>query len=179
MHKLIINNFGPIKKVELDIKDYLIFIGPQASGKSTISKSVYFFRSLRDDWIRFVLECIEKNKFVKPIGRYAKFIRKKFIDFWGPSFHLEDIKLEYIYTDSNKITITLEKNNRFINPGFSDNLKHELLLMVNEAKKFSQKNESIQEVFLSSQDLIQRESDRREFFNKGSFSSHGNKNIIF
>ena len=42
MQKLIIKNFGPIKDVELDVNDFMVFIGPQASGKSTISKTLYF-----------------------------------------------------------------------------------------------------------------------------------------
>jgi hypothetical protein len=36
--KLIIKNFGPIKEVELDLKNVNVFIGPQASGKSSIAK---------------------------------------------------------------------------------------------------------------------------------------------
>ena len=39
-----IKNFGPIKHIELDIKDIMIFIGPQASGKSTIAKLIHFFK---------------------------------------------------------------------------------------------------------------------------------------
>ena len=36
--KLIIKNFGPIKKVELDIRRFNILIGQQATGKSTVAK---------------------------------------------------------------------------------------------------------------------------------------------
>lgn len=41
MNKLIISDFGPIKNVELEVKDFCAFIGPQASGKSTIAKLLY------------------------------------------------------------------------------------------------------------------------------------------
>ena len=51
MQKIIINNFGAVKNAEIDIKKVLILIGEQASGKSTIAKLIYFFRSLRDDLI--------------------------------------------------------------------------------------------------------------------------------
>ena len=56
MQRLVIRNFGPIKKLDLKIKDFLVFIGAQASGKSTISKSIYFFKSLKNIFIssRFV-----------------------------------------------------------------------------------------------------------------------------
>lgn len=43
--KLIIRNFGPIKDVALDLKRIMIFIGPQASGKSTIAKLLAIFNN--------------------------------------------------------------------------------------------------------------------------------------
>ncbi len=47
MHRLEIHNFGPIKDATIDIEPTKggidIFIGPQASGKSTIAKLVKFF----------------------------------------------------------------------------------------------------------------------------------------
>ena len=45
--KIIIKDFGPIKHVELEIKEIMIFIGPQATGKSTIAKLIHFFKHLR------------------------------------------------------------------------------------------------------------------------------------
>jgi predicted ATPase len=41
-----IRNFGPISNVDLDVSDYMVFIGPNAIGKSTIAKLIYFFHSL-------------------------------------------------------------------------------------------------------------------------------------
>ena len=66
MQKIHIKNFGPIKDFKSDIDDFsFVFIGPQASGKSTISKAIYFFKSLRDDLFRFVIEAIERNDTAK------------------------------------------------------------------------------------------------------------------
>ncbi|RKZ44280.1 MAG: hypothetical protein DRQ41_03195 [Gammaproteobacteria bacterium] len=42
--KIIIKNLGPLKQVELDLKEIIILIGPQASGKSTIAKLIHFFK---------------------------------------------------------------------------------------------------------------------------------------
>jgi len=39
--KLSIKNFGPIKDAEIDLRQTTVFIGPQASGKSTIAKLAY------------------------------------------------------------------------------------------------------------------------------------------
>lgn len=42
MEKLVINQLGPIEHCELEIKDFMVFTGPQVSGKSTIAKSIFF-----------------------------------------------------------------------------------------------------------------------------------------
>ena len=43
--KLIVENFGPIKKVDLELNKILILIGPQSTGKSTIAKLISILRS--------------------------------------------------------------------------------------------------------------------------------------
>ena len=47
MHQLILKNVGPIKNCEVSITDFNVFTGAQASGKSTIAKSVFFSERLR------------------------------------------------------------------------------------------------------------------------------------
>lgn len=44
MESIEIKNFGPIKHVKLDLKDINVFIGPTASGKSTVAKLVAIAR---------------------------------------------------------------------------------------------------------------------------------------
>jgi len=40
-----IENFGPISKAKINLKKYIVLIGPQSSGKSTIAKLIALFRS--------------------------------------------------------------------------------------------------------------------------------------
>jgi predicted ATPase len=40
MATLTVENVGPIRKAELDIKKHTVFIGPQGSGKSTLAKLI-------------------------------------------------------------------------------------------------------------------------------------------
>ncbi len=55
MQKLIIKDFGPIRKLDLDIKDLSLFIGEQATGKSTIAKLIYFFKKIvKDELIAYL-----------------------------------------------------------------------------------------------------------------------------
>ena len=62
-NKIVIQNFGPVKEAQINLnKKFQIFIGAQASGKSTICKVVYFVQNIEenmsfsdrvsDNWIR-------------------------------------------------------------------------------------------------------------------------------
>ena len=42
--KIIIKNLGPLKQVELYLKEVMVLTGPQASGKSTIARLIHFFK---------------------------------------------------------------------------------------------------------------------------------------
>ncbi|WP_338815334.1 AAA family ATPase [Bernardetia sp. Wsw4-3y2] len=46
MEKLIVKNFKAIEYAEIEVNDLTFFIGQQASGKSTLAKLVYFFKTL-------------------------------------------------------------------------------------------------------------------------------------
>jgi predicted ATPase len=45
--RLIVKNFGPIKFVDLDLRNVNVFIGPQASGKSALAKLFTIFKAPR------------------------------------------------------------------------------------------------------------------------------------
>ncbi|HTC00164.1 MAG TPA: AAA family ATPase [Ferruginibacter sp.] len=45
--KLIVKNFGPIKEVELDLRNVNVFIGPQSTGKSALAKIYTIFKAPR------------------------------------------------------------------------------------------------------------------------------------
>ena len=53
-NKIVIQNFGPVKAAQINLnKKFQIFIGTQASGKSTICKVVYFVQNIEEN-ISFV-----------------------------------------------------------------------------------------------------------------------------
>lgn len=69
-NRLVIKNFGPISKATLDIKDMMVFIGPQSSGKSTLAKLITIlndFNFKQDDSITLFSELEKYN-----IGSYLK-----------------------------------------------------------------------------------------------------------
>ena len=42
MQKILIHKLGPVEHCELEISDFTVFTGPQASGKSTMLKVCFF-----------------------------------------------------------------------------------------------------------------------------------------
>ena len=91
MEKIVINKLGPIAHCNLGINDFMIFTGPQAAGKSTIAKSIFFFKNIRN----LLLMQINKRFFgendtIKIIYKKSSDKRntcKFFADFWIDMVH--------------------------------------------------------------------------------------------
>jgi predicted ATPase len=166
MQKITIKNFGPILDIDLSVKDFLIFIGPQASGKSTISKAVYFFKSLRDDLIKYAFDSVEKGSVDKPLSTFSKSIRKKFLEFWGPTRHPDNIFLQYDYRTEIYATITLEKGHGYVTPGFSPLFKKGFTNIIHEMERFIEEKKKRDPTFLTSSELLALESEKRSFYKK-------------
>ncbi len=49
MHRLIIHKLGPVDDCDITCTQFMTFTGFQASGKSTIAKAIFYFRTMKDD----------------------------------------------------------------------------------------------------------------------------------
>lgn len=149
-----IKNFGAIKDAEIEIRNILILIGEQASGKSTIAKLIYFFKSIGDDFFRQVYN-IEQEKYNETTD-LKKPIRKKFYDFFGSTYHLPNFEITYYYNFENLrfLTLSLGTDKRLIatfSKGFFttnlknsiNNNKKNIIDIENKLKSISDKREQI------------------------------------
>ncbi len=161
MQRIIIRGFGPIENVSLNVDDIILLIGPQASGKSTISKAIYFFKSFKDDCIRYILDSVDTANLDRPIGTYAKRIRKKFLDFWGSSYHMQGIFLKYDY--GNGAGATVDVKGGYVNPTFDYGFQAKFHQIVNVAKVYADQISKRDSRFLSSSEILAREADRKIF----------------
>jgi len=135
VQKIIIKNFGPIKDAEIEIKKTLILIGEQASGKSTIAKLIYFFRTLPEELKIHLLE-----KFVYPFvyerkkieTKYdfddiiIKTIKQKFNDCFSHIHNFSNFKIKYFYQrpDQSDAFIVLEmSSNQDFNVKFDEDTR--------------------------------------------------------
>jgi len=132
MQKIIIKNFGPIKDAEIEIKNILVLIGEQASGKSTVAKLIYFFKSLGDDFYDLLvnldpdLSNIEEN--------FTNTIRAKFYSFFRATYDINTFRVKFFFDKSTFIEIghinpsESAFNSNLIKVNFSDNFFEETFL---------------------------------------------------
>ena len=136
MRQLKIKNFGPISSLDLKFDEKIqIVIGQQASGKSTIAKTIYFCRKVRD----YVLEYIaDQRNFLKhnaPLyQQFVFYIRRKFMGCFGTTRHRQHFEIEYYYDVETgaKISISLDSQG-FARIQFSDDIKASILELLNRA----------------------------------------------
>lgn len=105
MQKILIKEFQAITEVEIELSNMLILIGEQASGKSTISKLIYFFKSLPQDLIDLVYDNLETNEDLQPL--FWNKIRQKFYNYFGSTRHLSDFEIKYYYDQGKYILLSL------------------------------------------------------------------------
>ena len=115
MKKIIIHQLGPISHCELEMNHFMVFTGPQASGKSTVAKSIFFFKNIKNllfTQLRkqyFLKDMIDKETVsLSAVGRIFKEIRSNFLQIFGSTWHMEhSMYLQYYYSESTFIKISL------------------------------------------------------------------------
>lgn len=127
MQKIIIKNFGPIEFAEIEIAKIVVLIGEQASGKSTIGKLIYFFRSLNKDLFSLFNE--EKSDIENYSNKFSSLLRKKFISFFPFANVTSSFSVQYFYSLEDYISMEREKGQIGINVDLAD-------LFSNENRKY-------------------------------------------
>lgn len=102
MQKIVIRNFGPIQEATIELKGLTVLIGEQASGKSTVAKLIYFFKTFKNDLfnlVRYDSQSVEdplnKEAFLE---RVKSDLIYKFNIYFGDIDKLsDDYSLEFFY----------------------------------------------------------------------------------
>lgn len=130
MQKISINNFQQFQQVDVEIKNILLLIGEQASGKSTISKLIYFFKSLRTDIFHLISENIDTD--INLARVFIEHIQDKFYNFFASVAHLSKFEISYFYAQNKCIKLShVRKGQFFIKPIIDENFYTDIL---NEAR---------------------------------------------
>jgi len=97
MQKIIIHNFAAIKYAEIEVKKILVLIGEQASGKSTIAKLIYFFKTIQEDLFSQIYRD-KQNQSLDINSDILSPIQQKFYNFFGPTNNLPDFEITFYYS---------------------------------------------------------------------------------
>ncbi|SKB84241.1 AAA domain-containing protein, putative AbiEii toxin, Type IV TA system [Lachnospiraceae bacterium] len=132
MQKLTIKNLGPIVDCTVEIRDFMVFTGPQASGKSTIAKSIFFFNNLKNILYTNYFKLVTVNKVLKTESledSFTRILQKAF----RQSFGLESVikssgMVAFEYDNSSRIEIVFEPVTEGISIKalFDDTIKRQL-----------------------------------------------------
>jgi len=130
MQKIIIENFMAIRHAEIEVNKVLVLIGEQASGKSTIAKLIYFFKSLRDEVFDLTYDADNSSDIKGDLVINVSL--SKFQEFFGSIRQLSDFKITYYYDVENNKRLMLEwsdgKNfsTKFTGSILTDDFKNEV-----------------------------------------------------
>lgn len=164
--QLTIHKFGTFIDLELDIKDLLIFIGSQASGKSTVSKAVFFFKSLRDDLTSYLDQCYSEKQFEDSVSSFAKRAKQKFLKMYGSVRQFPEMQLRYQYGNGMEIVVKSSANNQFTDIIFDEYFRQKFRDLI---ERFRRLNTEIQQtnlnnLFVSSRDISAKKAKEASFF---------------
>ncbi len=134
MQKVEIKYLGPIKELRMDIKDFNLLIGEQATGKSTVAKTIYFFRIIKTTLTDYLCQLFDtalyngndvKNGFNKVLKKELKSV---FISLFGFSWDLDSrLYLKYEYSDDVWIDVKLNgSSKKYISVRYSSKLTQEI-----------------------------------------------------
>lgn len=110
-NKIEICNLGPVCNFSMDLDGTInIVIGPQASGKSTIGKAIYFCKKIKDYYMDFILE--DKNFLKSDLDKlyscFLKYLGKNFAECFGAIEQMDSFSVNYCYNnDIRSVSITL------------------------------------------------------------------------
>lgn len=136
MDTISIYNFGPVTEASVDLeKKIQVFIGAQASGKSTICRVIYFCQKIRDYTLDFLMEEKQftdnhKNEY---FNNYLKYLTRQFIGCFGKTTHMRKFNIIHQF-GKRKIMIQLNKDG-YVRFRFDDGLKNSIINLMDNASE--------------------------------------------
>lgn len=124
-HQMTIHNLGPISNCSLELKDFTVLAGPQSNGKSTIAKSVFFFRTIKQDILQIMMQGGPKNATGLSSAKWEMTVksrmREKFLQLFGTSWVMpSDMELVYHYSPKVSVRVFLVNNKNQAERNFVD-----------------------------------------------------------
>jgi predicted ATP-dependent endonuclease of OLD family len=147
MQKIIIKNFAAIEYAEIEVKKILVLIGEQASGKSTIAKLIYFFKTIKEDIFSQIYQD-KKQENVNITFDFIFPIRDKFYDFFGSTFHRHNSEMIFYYNlDQDKFLKLSFNEKKQLQINFSHEfLNNNLIQSISDIKKLRNNHSNLKDM---------------------------------
>lgn len=121
MHRLVIHQLGPIEHCELECASFMTLTGFQASGKSTIAKVIYYFRTIKDDIVELAVrqalnkawtDGLEDSDYPETVAELEdglkRYLVKKYRNIFGlVKGRTDEMYMEYYFTKTCFVKFSL------------------------------------------------------------------------
>ena len=129
MQRLYVRDFGPIQSCDIEIQRLTVMTGPQASGKSTLAKLIYFFKLAQQYIQSQTLSAVQIDKWLRSV----------FLRMFGDLTELSDVmQIRYDFADEQWLEIT-----KGIHPQ-----THSQTVLFQLSRDFSQSSEMVDAVYI-------------------------------
>ena len=129
MQRLYVRDFGPIQSCDIEIQRLTVMTGPQASGKSTLAKLIYFFKLAQQYIQAQTLSAVQIDKWLRSV----------FLRMFGDLTELSDaMQIRYDFADEQWLEIT-----KGIHPQ-----THSQTVLFRLSRDFSQSSEMVDAVYI-------------------------------
>lgn len=147
MHRIEIRKNGPIEQLEMNINKFNILIGEQATGKSTVAKSIYFFRTVKTLITDYLTQLYDSNSYnnqsqegITIFKAISHDLKSVFIRLFGYSWDLNpDLYLKYEYYENVWIEVKMYDDpfalRRYISVNYSEEMKRQISELQTEVRK--------------------------------------------
>ena len=155
-----IQSFGPVRRAQLDVTDIIVLNGLQSSGKSTIAKLIYFFKSLPETLYQNLIIADDPTADLKK--KLVIACRNRLMDFFGTTKHMKGLFLKYTYAENKDITVQYENRSGHARVKFSNALMAGLTEIAQRIKHYREHTEGDRPWDLSAMQFFR--ADQMRFF---------------
>jgi predicted ATPase len=134
MQKLVIKSqFMGVKPCEIELKKFLLLIGEQASGKSTIAKLIYFFQTLPDAVYENAVLAYGRGEAWHHFGKEIKILAlEKFKENFGTIIQPNGFEIVFHYHEPSQTYLEiLEVADKLIKVKFHSSISYNLEQLIN------------------------------------------------
>lgn len=101
-----IQNLEPIVEFEQRVDNRLkILIGEQASGKSTVAKTIFYCKSISEEFKKYLMyevDILNVSEGITLFTDFKKKLRTRFVEYFRTTKHMQPFRIEYTYDNNQK-----------------------------------------------------------------------------